>query len=140
VIDGKHNDTDGSVNRGKKSNLDVKLGRFFFQGPNREADFKAVSNREFSLLQMLTGTRKETAKINQLHRTCFGAQGNQLMQYALRTEVMRCEVLLFISTIRDIGNDITATNTMMLVEVGDVKVVSLGRLEGLDGSCGVRHY
>jgi hypothetical protein len=89
---------------------------------------------------MLTGARKETQKINQLHKTCFGAQGNLLMQYALRTEVMRCEVLLFISTIRDIGNDITATNTMMLVEVGDVKVVSLGRLEGLDGSCGVRHY
>jgi hypothetical protein len=103
--------TDGtsSVTSGKKMILDVKLGRFFFQGPNREADFKAVSNREFSLLQMLTGTRKETAKINQLHRTCFGAQGNQLMQYALRTEVMRCEALLFISTIRHIGNDITAT-------------------------------
>jgi hypothetical protein len=25
---------------------------------------------------------------------------------------------------------------MMLAEVGDVNVVSLGRLEGLDGSCG----
>jgi hypothetical protein len=37
-----------SVTLGKKFRLSVKLGRIFFLGPNREVDFKVVSNKEFS--------------------------------------------------------------------------------------------
>ena len=33
---------------GRKLSLDVKLGRKKFIGPNREADFQVVSNKEFS--------------------------------------------------------------------------------------------
>jgi hypothetical protein len=41
-----------SVILGKKWNLAVKLGRNFFTGPNKEVNFKRVSNKEFSRIYM----------------------------------------------------------------------------------------
>jgi hypothetical protein len=45
------NVTNGSVILGRNWSLPIKLERNFLTGLNREAGFKTVSNKKFSLLQ-----------------------------------------------------------------------------------------